>query len=49
MQTSRCHLDENRCLIAGMAKNWFQKHLLSFAFGPGLTLESAVLTTHMDA
>ena len=26
-----------------------QKHLLSFAFGPGLTLESAVLTTNMDA
>ncbi len=26
-----------------------QKHLLSFAFGPGLTLESAVLKTHVHA
>ncbi|WP_436517893.1 type III polyketide synthase [Ekhidna sp. To15] len=26
-----------------------QKHLLSFAFGPGLTLESAVLKTHIHA
>lgn len=26
-----------------------QKHLLSFAFGPGLTLESAVLKTHINA
>ena len=26
-----------------------QKHILSFAFGPGLTLESAVLKTHVDA
>ena len=26
-----------------------QKHLLSFAFGPGLTLESAVLKAHIDA
>ena len=26
-----------------------QKHLLSFAFGPGLTLESAVLKAHVDA
>ena len=26
-----------------------QKHILSFAFGPGLTLESAVLKTHLNA
>lgn len=26
-----------------------QKHLLSFAFGPGLTMESAVLKTHIHA
>ncbi|MEO9872861.1 type III polyketide synthase [Ekhidna sp.] len=26
-----------------------QKHMLSFAFGPGLTMESAVLKSHIDA
>lgn len=26
-----------------------QKHMLSFAFGPGLTLESAVMKTHVNA
>ncbi|MEQ8627684.1 type III polyketide synthase [Ekhidna sp.] len=36
-------------ILEGMTPDDNQKHLLSFAFGPGLTMESAVLKTHIDA
>lgn len=36
-------------LLDSMNSNDTGKHLLSFAFGPGLTLESAVLKTHLHA
>ncbi len=38
-----------KSILDGLKKEDDQKHLLSFAFGPGLTLESAVLTTHINA
>ena len=38
-----------KSILDGLKEEDDKKHLLSFAFGPGLTLESAVLTTHMDA
>ncbi|WP_462247290.1 type III polyketide synthase [Ekhidna sp.] len=38
-----------KSLFNDMTKEDDQKHLLSFAFGPGLTLESAVLKTHIHA
>ncbi len=36
-------------ILDKMTKDDDQKHMLSFAFGPGLTLESAVLKAHIDA
>jgi predicted naringenin-chalcone synthase len=36
-------------ILDNLKKDDDQKHLLSFAFGPGLTMESAVLKTHVHA
>ncbi|MEQ8905418.1 type III polyketide synthase [Ekhidna sp.] len=36
-------------ILDDLKKEDDQKHLLSFAFGPGLTMESAVLKTHVNA
>ncbi|MEP1035503.1 type III polyketide synthase [Ekhidna sp.] len=38
-----------KSILDGLTSADDQKHLLSFAFGPGLTLESAVLKTHVHA
>lgn len=38
-----------KSILDGLTAKDDQKHLLSFAFGPGLTLESAVLKTHIHA
>lgn len=38
-----------KSILDGLTPKDDQKHLLSFAFGPGLTLESAVLKTHIHA
>ncbi|MFK7952113.1 MAG: type III polyketide synthase [Ekhidna sp.] len=38
-----------KSILDSLQKDDDQKHILSFAFGPGLTLESAILKTHVDA
>ncbi|WP_425393001.1 type III polyketide synthase [Ekhidna sp.] len=38
-----------RKILEELSEKDDQKHLLTFAFGPGLTMESAVLKTHIDA
>lgn len=38
-----------KSIFDSLSRSDDQKHLLSFAFGPGLTLESAILKTHVDA
>ncbi|MEM7297545.1 MAG: type III polyketide synthase [Bacteroidota bacterium] len=38
-----------KSIVDSLTKSDDQKHILSFAFGPGLTLESAVLKTHINA
>lgn len=38
-----------KSILDSLEKEDDQKHVLSFAFGPGLTLESAVLKTHIHA
>lgn len=38
-----------KSILSSMTNADDQKHLLSFAFGPGLTLESAVLKAHIHA
>ncbi|MEM6815503.1 MAG: type III polyketide synthase [Bacteroidota bacterium] len=36
-------------IFDGLKQEDDQKHILSFAFGPGLTLESAIIKVHIDA
>lgn len=38
-----------KSIMDSLTSNDHQKRLLSFAFGPGLTMESAVLKTHINA
>lgn len=38
-----------KSIMDSLGKEDNQKHILSFAFGPGLTMESAVLKTHIHA